>query len=224
MDKKIRLLRYLPVIIGVVLSLLIALAVYFLRDLFEKPQQTKKQIQQVTIIQPPPPPPPPPPEQKPPEPEVKEEKLEEPEPEPEPEPEDQAEEPPPGEDLGVDAEGGAGSDGFGLVGKKGGAGLIGGGGGNAVIWAGGQFARGVQDELQSLLAGTPARKGSYSVNIRIRLSSDGSVTMGELVNSSGKAEVDEAFRQALPKLRFRLSKALPENMPQTLTIRVTSRI
>ncbi|HAZ42809.1 MAG TPA: TonB-dependent receptor, partial [Methylococcaceae bacterium] len=41
---------------------------------------------------------------------------------------EQAEEPPPGENLGVDADGAAGGDSFGLVGKKGGSGFLGGGG------------------------------------------------------------------------------------------------
>ena len=46
---------------------------------------------------------------------------------------------PPGDELGLDAEGGAGSDGFGLRAKKGGRGLIGGGDRNR--WYEGQVQR-----------------------------------------------------------------------------------
>lgn len=214
-------LRYLPLGIGGVLIVLIAVAVYFLKDLFEKPVQTKKQVQQITVIQPPPPPPPPPPEEKPPEPEIKEEKIEEPEPEPEPEPEQQADEPPPGEDLGVDAEGAAGSDAFGLVGKKGGRGLIGGGGGNAIIWYGQQLQRQIADELREKLSQSKARNKKISVIANIWIGADGSVSRAELASSSGDGDVDEALRSALGTLRSRL-KAPPENMPQPVKIRIRS--
>ena len=214
MNRK-RLLRYLPAAIGLSLVLLIALGVYLMRDLFQKPVQTKKQIQQITVIQPPPPPPPPPPQEKPPEPEVQEEKIEEP-----PEPEQQAEEPPPGEDLGVDAEGGAGSDSFGLVGKKGGHGLLSGGAGNAMIHYGQQMQKEIADALQRSLK-NEARQKKYSVLANIWIGPDGSVTRAELSGGSGDAEVDEALRLALGGLRLRL-KAPPENMPQPVKIRIRS--
>jgi protein TonB len=222
MNKKHRLLRYLPAAIVVVLILIVAFVVYLFRDIFQKPAQTKKQVQQVTILAPPPPPPPPP-EPPPPPPQVEEEKIEEPEPEPDPEPE-QAEEAPPGEDLGVDAEGGAGSDAFGLVGKKGGQGLLGGGGGSAVIWYGQQVSRALQDELQNLLEDTPARKASYIVTVNVWVGADGRVSRAELANGSGKPEVDQALRQAMTRLRPSLQKVPPENMPQPVKVRITSRI
>src|SRR5262245_757872 len=81
----------------------------------------KKLVQEIKVIRPPPPeelPPPPPP---PPEEEVD---LNEPEPQPDPV---ASNEPPPG-NLGLDAEGSAGSDGFGLMGRKGGRDLLGSGG------------------------------------------------------------------------------------------------
>lgn len=211
--------RYLPVAVGVLLILLVALGVYLARDLFDKPAQTKKQVQQITVVQPPPPPPPPPPQEKPPEPEVKEEKIEEPEPEPEPEPE-QAEEPPPGEDLGVDAEGGAGSDGFGLVGKKGGHGLIGGGGGNAIIWYGQQLQRTVSGELQRKLRDR-ARNSRYQAVLHIWISPQGSISRIELGKSSGIEEIDEALKAALATIHGQLEPP-PERMPQPVKIRVQS--
>jgi len=223
-DKKKKLLRYLPAAVGLLLALLVGIGVWFLKDLFQKPVQAKKQVQQVTIIQPPPPPPPPP-EVKPPPPEVKEEKIEEPKPEPEPEPEaKQEEEAPPGEELGVDAEGGAGGDAFGLVGKKGGRGLIGGGGGNAIIWYGGQLSKGIERELDRLLAESKARQHSYTVVLNIWVAADGRVSRTELGASSGKPEVDTELKLALTKLSFSLQRPPPEDMPQPLKIRFTSRI
>jgi TonB family protein len=146
----------------------------------------------------------------------------EPEKEPEPEP-DQSEEPP-AEDLGVDAEGGAGSDGFGLVGRKGGRGLLGGAAGSAILWYGGMVKRGVEDELQSLLTNSPARKASYSVTVNVWIGADGRVSRAELAGGSGKSEVDQALREALGRLRVPLQKPPPEGMPQPLKLRLTSRI
>lgn len=219
MNKKHLFIRYLPVAVGIVLVIAVGVGVYLLQGLFEKPAQAKKQVQQITVIQPPPPPPPPPPEQKPPEPEPEPEKIEEPEPEPEPETPEPAEAPP-GEDLGVDAEGGAGGDAFGLVGKKGGRGLIGGGGGNALIWYGQQLQREIAEALQKTL-GEKARGKRYAVTASVWIGGDGSVTRAELNAGSGNAEVDAALRDALSGLRLRL-KAPPENMPQPVKIRIRS--
>lgn len=216
-------LRYLPVGIGVGLAIVVGVGVYWLQSQFEKPLQTKKQVQQITMIQPPPPPPPPPPEVKPPEPEPEPEPVPEPEQEPEPELE-AADEPPAGEELGVDAEGGAGSDGFGLVGKKGGRGLLGGPGGSAILWYGGQIKRGLEKDMQGLLAETPAAKAEYSVMIAVWVGADGRVSRAELQNGSGKADIDGAIKSTLPKLKFTVAKTPPENMPQPIKIRVTSRI
>ncbi len=212
-----RYMRYLPVAIGVGLVLVVMLVVYVFRDAFQKPVSTKKQVQQITVLQPPPPPPPPPPEQKPPEPEIKEEKIEQPE-EPEPEPE-QAEEPPPGDNLGVDGEGGAGSDSFGLVGKKGGHGLIG-GGGNAIVYYGQQIQRQLADALQRSL-NDKVKSQKFSAIASVWIAADGRVTRAELAGSSGQADVDDALKSALAGMRLTL-KAPPENMPQPLKIRIRS--
>jgi protein TonB len=200
MSKK-RYLKYLPAVIGLVLVALVAGGLYLVRDLFQKPVSAKKQIQQITMVQPPPPPPPPPPpEVKPPEPEVQEEKIEEPE--PEPEPEQQAEEPPPGEDLGVDAEGGAGSDAFGLVGKKGGHGLIGGGGGNARVWFGQQVQREIGEALHNGLSGE-ARQHKFSVIAQVWIDPEGAITRAELEGSTGSAEVDADIRAVIARYRIK---------------------
>lgn len=222
MNKKTQFLRRLPVIIGVILALVIGLGVYFLQGMFEKPAQAKKQVQQITMIQPPPPPPPP--VQKPPEPEPEQEKIPEPEKEPVPEPEPEEAPEPQSDQLGVDADGAAGGDGFGLVGKKGGAGLLGGGtGGSTILWYGGLVKRGLESGLQNALEGA-ARESSYSVQINIWINAIGRVERAELGGSSGNPEVDNELRAALTKLHFTLEKSPPENMPQPLKIRVTSRL
>ncbi|UJO99624.1 MAG: hypothetical protein LZF64_10565, partial [Nitrosomonas sp.] len=84
MKKNEHWLRRLPIIIGVILAVSIVAVIYYIQSQFDKPVQTKKPVQQITVIQPPPPPPPPPPEEKIPEPEPQ--PIEEPEPESEPEP------------------------------------------------------------------------------------------------------------------------------------------
>jgi protein TonB len=241
--KRTALLKRLPLIIGITLILLIAVLVFVFREFFEKPVQTKKQVQQISVVKPPdqpPPPPPPKPEIKPPE--VKEEKIPEPEPEakpdePEPEPEPEAEAPPAGEDLGVDAEGGAGGDSFGLVGKKGGAGLIGsgsgkgtgdgkstigggGGGGNAILWYAQHVQRELASELDTALKDR-ARQTSYTAVLQVWISPNGDIERVELVNSSGTAVIDDALKAALSQIRGRF-KPPPERMPQPLKIRIRS--
>lgn len=232
--KSKRWLRYLPVALGALLILLVAIGVYVFRDFFEKPVQSKKQVQQISVVQPPPPPPPPPEVKPPPEPEVKEEKIEEPEPtpEPEPEPEPQDNSPPPGEDLGVDSDGAAGSDAFGLVGKKGGRSLVGsgtgngngtgkiGGGGNAFVYYGQQVGKLIQEGLLKSLD-EKTRQSSYSAVVNLWINPDGSIGRVELANSSGKADIDEQLKGALRGLKERFQTP-PEKMPQPLKIRIRS--
>lgn len=221
MERYQRWLRNLPVLAGIVLILLIVFAIYLLQDTFKKPSHPKKQVQQITMIQPPPPPPPPPPEQKAPEPEPEPQKLPEPEAEPEQKPEEAEE--PPGEELGVDADGTAGSDGFGLLGRKSGRGLLGGNGGNAIRWYGGQIKKGLEEALQNLLDES-VRNASYTLYLKVWVNDDGSVNRAELAQGSGNPAVDGGIRTALSKLSFSLPKPPPETMPQPVKIHLTSKI
>lgn len=215
-------LKYLPLIGGGLLVLIVAIIVYVFRDAFEKPAQSKKQVQQVSVVRPPPPPPPPPPKPEIKPPEVKEEeKIPEPEPEPEPEAPEPEAEAPPGDQLGVDSDGSAGGDGFGLVGKKGGAGLVGGGGGgNAIIWYGQHVAKELTSELGSSLRDR-ARNSKYSAVVLVWISPDGNISKVELANSSGTPEIDEALRAAISRIHGRF-KPPPERMPQPLKVRIRS--
>ena len=96
-----------------------------------------------------------------------EEKIEEPLPQDTPEeapPDDAA----PAEQLGLDAEGVAGSDGFGLAARKGGQGL--GLGGAAFAW----YTALLKDSiLDALSADERLRKGTYQLTVRVWLTSGG---------------------------------------------------
>lgn len=176
-------------------------------------------VQQISIVQPPPPPPPPPETIKPPPEKV--EQIAEPEPEPTPEP--VAEEPAPSDDLGLDADGVAGSDGFGLKAKRGGRELTrGGGGGNAAIWYGQKLGSELGEALRSLLSDRINARG-FTATAALWVAADGRVSRAELASSSGDPEVDSALRAALAALDLRLPQAPPSNMPQPVKIRVRAR-
>lgn len=177
------------------------------------PGQPKKVIQEVHLIRPPPPPPdvPPPP---PPPPEEKID-LHEPENQPDPTPSD---EPPPSEQLGLDAEGSAGGDAFGLLGHKGGRDLLG-SGGSAYAWYAGLLKNEIADQLGNE---KQARKGEYSVVVRVWVREDGTIERVRIVQSSGDRDRDRAIEAALSKVT-RLSQAPPANMPQPISLRIVSR-
>ncbi len=198
--------RHLPLVITV---LVIAIAGLGLLKLVmgwldAAPQSSKPVAQEIRIIRPPPPPPP----------------KEEPPPPPEeevdvPEPTD---EPPPGEQLGLDADGTAGGDGFGLVGRKGGRDLLS-SGGSAFNW----YAGLVKNEVLDLLDDDAAiRRGAYSVSVRIWVRPDGSIERALLAQSTGNADRDRAIETALSRMQ-RLSQAPPDDMPQPITLRIVSR-
>jgi protein TonB len=206
-----RIARLLPaaigvlIVIGVVIGLLVAI-----RNLLNKPDlPTRAVAQSVTMIKPPPPPeeppPPPPPE----------EKIDEPLPEPTPEeplPEDA-----PAEQLGLDSEGVAGSDGFGLAARKGGRDLI--GGGTSFGW----YTTLLKDSIQQTLADDElVRKGNYQVVVRVWLARDGRVEKILLAQSTGNQRLDGAIREALGRME-KLSDAPPLEMPQPITLRIVSR-
>ena len=207
-------MRHAPVIIGTSLVLIsTALVIYFVISQLNKDDLApKKTVQQISIVAPPPPPPPevePPP----PEPEI-EEKVDLPEPEPEmPE---MSDEPPPG-DLGVDADGSAGSDGFGLVGRKGGRGLLEGG---RFGWYSHMLQTSIHEELSNI---DLIREKTYSIVMAIWISEDGKVTRVRLQSSTGEANIDSAIEKALSK-DIVLSQAPPFDLPQPVLLRITSRL
>lgn len=212
---------YLPTIIGGLIVLVIA--VFIIRaisNIEDKPEKKERTIQKITLTKPPPPPPPPPKVEKPPEPEIEEQVEKAPEPEPEPEPLPDVAEPPPG-DLGLDAEGSAGSDGFGLAARKGGKGLLGGGaGGDPFAWYGGIIK---SDILEILSEHDALREKGYTAIIKLWLAPDGTVQRFELAKGSNDPDIDQLINTLLSKYR-KVNEPLPPGMEQPVKLRITSRL
>ncbi len=175
------------------------------------PAPQKVLAQEIHLIRPPPPPPdlPPPPPPPP------EEKVDVPEDKPDSTP---SNEPPPGEQLGLDAEGSAGGDEFGLAAHKGGRDLIA-EGGSAFAWYAGLLKSEILDQLN---AERRVRSGEYSVVVRVWVRNDGSVDHIRIVQSSGNRERDQAIETALSRIS-RLSQAPPADMPEPISLRIVSR-
>lgn len=207
--------RFLPLIALCALVVIVGGgAVWLVRSfLAGEPPPQKKVVQEIRVIRPPPeelPPPPPPP---PPEEEVDVPEPQEAQPEPTP-----SNEPPPGEQLGLDAEGAAGSDGFGLAARKGGRDLLA-SGGSAFTWYAGLLKDEILDRLQEEQG---ARSGSYSVLVRVWVRKDGSIERIALAQSSGDRERDRAIESALARIS-RMPQSPPADMPQPVSLRIVSR-
>jgi len=168
-------------------------------------------VEQVTLIRPPPPPdetppPPPPPE-----------KVEEPLPqdEPQPTPDDT---PAPTPQLGLDAEGTAGGDSFGLAARAGGADITG-TGGAVFAWYTGKLKNEVSDRLSS---DEKLRGKKYIVAVRIWIEADGRIKEVRVTGGTGNREIDSAIQADLAALG-RMSEAPPLEMPQPISLQIVSR-
>lgn len=179
----------------------------------------KKQIQMVTLLAPPPPPKI---EEKLPEPEKLEEKIETPpeeKPVEEPEP---AKEPPPSNNLGLDAEAGLGGDGFGLQAKKGGSNLIGGNGTGSLY---GWYANVVSSNLQKTANDILQKDGGIppgqwgKVTFEVMVDVFGKVTKFSILKSSGNEKIDGAVKKALQMARP--FEPPPPGMPKVLRFAVS---
>jgi TonB family protein len=206
---------YLPVITiaAVVIAVVGGLAWLILGSLGEAPAPAKKVVQQVQIIRPPPPPetpPPPPPEP---------EKVDVPEPE-EPPQAAEADQPPAGDQMGLDAEGVAGSDGFGLLGRKGGRDLLAFDSGDQYSWYGQILKSDLLDKLAEI---RDIRRDRYSVDVRVWLAPDGRIQRFKIVNSTGNKELDRDLQAAMESLG-RVSEQPPDGLPQPVRLRIVSRI
>ncbi|MBC7974856.1 MAG: TonB C-terminal domain-containing protein [Myxococcales bacterium] len=176
-----------------------------------KPPPAKMTVHEVRIVRVPPPPPPP--DQPPPPPE--EVDVPEPEQQPEPTPSD---EPPPG-DLGLDAEGVAGGDSFGLNARPGGRDLVG-SAKSQLTWYAGLVQSAILAELNNEKL---SRSRAYSVPIKVWVREDGSIEKTELGKSTGDGEVDRAIEKALARV-VRIPYAAPAQMPQPMTVRLVARV
>jgi periplasmic protein TonB len=215
MGKPRKKTRYLPtIVLGLTVTTLAVGAFALVRSfLASPPSQPKQVVQVVQLIRPPPPPPdlPPPPPPPP------DEKVDVPDPQDKPDP-TPSNQPPPGEQLGLDAEGSAGGDEFGLAARKGGRDLLA-TGGSAYAW----YAGLLKDEILDLLSGDKrAHNGEYSVIVRVWVRNDGTVDRVRIAQSSGNRERDQAIESALSRIT-RLQQAPPADMPEPISLRIVSR-
>jgi protein TonB len=190
---------------------------YLLVDAIGTPvKASQKVIQQVNIIRPPPPPP----EPEPPPPEIEKEEL----PEPEPEEQAQADQPPVGELLGLDADGVAGADAFGLAALKGGRDLLNSGDSEQFNWYARALTQEINEQVFAQLSGIrDLRRSRYSLMVRIWLAQDGRVERFKLASSTGNTDLDRTLVAALESLQ-RVSEAPPDGLPQPVRLRIVSRI
>lgn len=208
--------RALPAIVGIAVTATAGgAAVFFIRNLINEPApQPKQVIQQVRLIRPPPPPPQ---EEPPPPPPEVEEKVDLPE--PTPTPDAPSDEPPPGDLLGLDAEGVAGGDGFGLAARRGGRSLLA-TGGDRFAW----YAGMLKDDLLAFLADQrDLRSRAYSINVRLWLDGQGAVTRVALAGSTGDRDLDKQLETLLASMD-RVAEAPPADLPQPVQVRIVSRM
>lgn len=191
-------------------------------------EKRRRQVRMVTLVKPPPPPKI---KEKPPEPEIekKQEIIEQPQEEPEPEPmDDMSDENASMDDnLGLDAEGTGGADGFGLRAKKGGRALIGGSQGSAsLLRRYGWYTAIIQDELRKKInkymeenGGVP--DGNLKAMVKIKVDDFGKIIDFSLLKTSGNKNLDQAVLEALKVSA--LSEPPPVGMPRTLQLKVSAK-
>jgi periplasmic protein TonB len=199
---------------GVFALVLIAGFVWFVRTMMAaKSGKPDRQIQTVQIIRPPPPPPPdqPPP----PPPEKTEEQL--PKDKPEEPPPDNS--PPPAGPLGLDAQGTAGEDAFGLAARAGGGDLVGGNGTAAFAW----YTNRLRDAIRDKLA-ADGRIGSkrFSLSVLVWIEPDGRIRQVKPVSSTGDGALDKAIEADVNSIQ-KLSDSPPLEMPQPIRMQIVSR-
>lgn len=137
---------------------------------------------------------------------------------------------PAGDSLGVDAEGTAGSDAFGLVAKKGGRSILAGGGGGggmgklSLLSKFSGYTRVVESEIRKKVikrldeeGGVP--RGKLQAILRVSVDGKGSIVECKIIGSSGNNRMDEAIKQAVADLR--ISQTPPEGMPRKMDIKLT---
>jgi protein TonB len=191
----------------------------------------KEQISTVTLLKPPPDV-----KEKPPEPEIpkevpKQEVIQDiPQQQDTPQ-NDSQDDTPAGNDLGVDAEGGAGGDSFGLVGKKGGRAItLGGGGGGmnrlSLLSKYGWYTQKIQDEIKKKVkkkmdqdGGIP--KGKFQTMVKIVLDPRGVIVKFHIVGASGNSKIDEAVQATLGEIK--INEPPPAGMPAGMTLKITSQ-
>ena len=201
---------------GAAFGLLLVLAfVWFVRTMMTgKIGKPQRQIQTVQIIRPPPPPPPDQPPPPPPE------KTEEPLPKDQPEPEPDNTPAPADQPLGVDAEGSAGGDAFGLAARRGGSDLVGGTGSAPFAWYQNRISDAVRERLSNVEC---AKSAKGSLTLHLLMEADGRFKQVQLATTTGNRQTDQCIEGALTSMP-KMSDPLPPGMPEQINIRVVARI
>jgi protein TonB len=186
------------------------------------PAGKKVGVQQIALIKQPPPPPPPKPPEKPPEPpKIKEEvKIDQPKEVPKPdEPKAADEKPASDKPLAVDADGSAGSDGFGLAANRGGRDLLttGNGGGGGAYYSG-LLQR---EFFDALLRNRKLLKEEFRVVVKVWVGDDGRVQKADIVTSSGNAQFDDQIQLTL--LEMNPLKDVPPKSMRPMQLRLSNR-
>ncbi len=211
--------QFFLIVGGVLVVLLIG--VFFLVKFLMSNEGTNRQKkpQMVTLLAPPPTPPKV--EEKIPEPEKQEEKIEKPEEKPDDKPEPPKEAPPP-QNLGLDANAGLGSDGFGLEARRGGSNLIGGGGaGSPYAWYAGQLSTSLQKVANDIIqreGGVPTGKWG-KVSFEVTVDVYGKISHYSIIKSSGNQKIDDAVKKALQAANA--FEPPPPGMPKVMRFAVS---
>jgi len=135
---------------------------------------------------------------------------------------------PAGDQLGLDADGSAGGDAFGLVGKKGGRSLLAGEGGGmgklSLLSKYAGYTQTLQAEIRKKVmkhldeeGGIP--KGKLQAVARVSVTSSGTILDCMIIGSSGNHNMDNTIKKALSQ--FRISEPPPDGMPRTMDIKLT---
>lgn len=188
-------------------------------------ESTKRRHTQFVMLKPPPPPKI---KEKPPEPETEKPEIKTPEEQIPEETEEQAQDDTPaGDELGLDAHGTSGSDGFGLKAKKGGRPLIGGDmGRHALLQKYAWYHRILQEEIRKKVrahmeqnGGIP--KGDYQALVEIELDHRGNILDYRIPGPSGNQSLDKALQEVLELAT--ISEPPPHGMPRAMRIKIASR-
>ena len=216
MADKRTLRRNVSRLAGSVFAILLIMGfVWFVRTMMAaKSGKPQRQVQIVQVIRPPPPPPPP---DQPPPPPVK---TDQPLPKDEPEPAPDNTPAPADQPLGLDAEGSAGGDAFGLAARRGGSDLVGGTGSAPFAWYTNRLTDAIRERLSSVAC---AKSAKGSLTIHLLMDPDGHFKQVQLATTTGNTQVDQCIDSALVSMP-RMSDPLPPGMPEQVNIRIVSRI
>ena len=211
------------VISGIVIVVLVGLGATMVRMVLTEDKVRHKAVHTVTLLKPPPPTK----VEKPPEQEVKQEKPQETQviQQDVPDSKSDKDEPPPGDQLGLDAEGGAGGDAFGLVGRKGGRALVGSdpnGGPQSLLQKYAGYNRSIQDEIHRVFVRGNIPSGDLQTVVVLQIDDNGNLMKYRIYKSSGSEQMDSAVSRALSLIK-KFNEPPPEGMPRVLRVEISSK-